>query len=238
MNLAREDLFRLVWALPMVRVGTLLGVSGSAVLKACRKRGVPVPGRGHWAKVRHGQTPPVPELPTATEAHTPVVVREAFAATLAETLSRLTDGDFFSSERHRLAADDAPLGHPARSLSKTDVVSPQSAPAQAPVPRECLDKVPHVAKAVASQLNLGARPSLTMLISLARQQEDLRLVKQLVSEVIRVRSECDAAASGILSLWVLAAEETLAAADPVHAIVRACGVSAPSPQVTSRWWES
>ncbi|NMY00733.1 hypothetical protein HBO43_29585 [Pseudomonas veronii] len=45
-----EELFEKVWQTPMVKLAHEIGVSDVAVAKACRKAGIPLPGRGHWAK--------------------------------------------------------------------------------------------------------------------------------------------------------------------------------------------
>ncbi|WP_413705216.1 hypothetical protein [Pseudomonas sp. Pseusp16] len=44
------ELFEKVWQTPMVKLAHDIGVSDVAVAKACRKAGIPLPGRGHWAK--------------------------------------------------------------------------------------------------------------------------------------------------------------------------------------------
>lgn len=44
------ELFEKVWHTPMVKLAQDIGVSDVAVAKDCRKAGIPMPGRGHWAK--------------------------------------------------------------------------------------------------------------------------------------------------------------------------------------------
>lgn len=44
------ELFEKVWQTPMIKLAHEIGVSDVAVAKACRKAGIPLPGRGHWAK--------------------------------------------------------------------------------------------------------------------------------------------------------------------------------------------
>lgn len=51
----RDDLYGLVWSKPMRQVAKTFGVSDVALAKICRRLGVPVPGRGHWARVTAGQ---------------------------------------------------------------------------------------------------------------------------------------------------------------------------------------
>jgi hypothetical protein len=63
LTLSREDLYELVWSKPMVELAADLGLSDVALAKRCGKLGVPVPGRGYWARVAAGQEPHRPTLP-------------------------------------------------------------------------------------------------------------------------------------------------------------------------------
>ncbi|WP_413795152.1 MULTISPECIES: hypothetical protein [unclassified Pseudomonas] len=56
------ELFEKVWETPMVKLAQDIGVSDVAVAKACRKAGIPLPGRGYWAK-QEKQRPRKPKLP-------------------------------------------------------------------------------------------------------------------------------------------------------------------------------
>jgi hypothetical protein len=62
----REELYQKVWEQPLLKVAEEYGVSAVALGKTCRKLSVPVPGRGHWAKLVHGKEgtkkPPLPKL--------------------------------------------------------------------------------------------------------------------------------------------------------------------------------
>jgi hypothetical protein len=62
----REELYRKVWEGPLSKVAEEYGVSAVALGKTCRKLSVPVPGRGHWAKLAFGhegvEKPPLPKL--------------------------------------------------------------------------------------------------------------------------------------------------------------------------------
>jgi hypothetical protein len=61
-----------------LKVAEQYGVSSVALGKVCRKLSVPVPGRGHWAKLAHGKPgAKKPALPTLDRA--PVVYRSARA---------------------------------------------------------------------------------------------------------------------------------------------------------------
>ena len=63
LTLSREDLYELVWSKPMVELAQDLRLSDVALAKRGRKLGVPVPGRGYWARVASGQEPHRPTLP-------------------------------------------------------------------------------------------------------------------------------------------------------------------------------
>lgn len=62
MELTREDLYELVWSMPMTKVGEKLGVSDVAVRKVCVKMKIPRPPQGYWLSERL-QKRPRPVLP-------------------------------------------------------------------------------------------------------------------------------------------------------------------------------
>lgn len=74
----REELYRKVWEQPLLKVAGEYGVSAVALGKTCRKLSVPLPGRGHWAKLAHGhegiRKPPLPKA-----ADLPVIYRSPVA---------------------------------------------------------------------------------------------------------------------------------------------------------------
>ena len=53
--MTRSELFGIVWKEPLAALAPKLGMSKPTLLKLCRMHNVPVPGRGHWAKVKAGQ---------------------------------------------------------------------------------------------------------------------------------------------------------------------------------------
>ncbi len=70
LTLSREDLYELAWSKPMTELAKDFGISDVALAKRCRKLGVPVPGRGYWARVAAGQTPRQPKLKQRNEKAT------------------------------------------------------------------------------------------------------------------------------------------------------------------------
>ena len=63
--MTREQLYELVWSLPMTEVAKRLGVSGSYMARVCTQLSVPRPKLGYWAKHAVGKAPPKPALPKA-----------------------------------------------------------------------------------------------------------------------------------------------------------------------------
>ncbi len=55
--LGDEELTRLVWTKPLTELAKLFGISNVAVAKHCRKKGIPLPGRGFWRQVETGRIP-------------------------------------------------------------------------------------------------------------------------------------------------------------------------------------
>jgi hypothetical protein len=71
-SLNREQLYELVWSEPVARVAERYGLSGTGLRKLCLRNGIPVPPRGHWAKVAAGRATERPPLPSkAQQQHLP-----------------------------------------------------------------------------------------------------------------------------------------------------------------------
>src|SRR5579885_2269707 len=62
---SREQLYELVWSVPMVRVADRFKVSGSYMARVCSALHVPRPERGYWAKLAVGKAPEKVSLPDA-----------------------------------------------------------------------------------------------------------------------------------------------------------------------------
>jgi hypothetical protein len=66
----RDELYEQVWSKPMREVAKRHGVSDVALAKICRKLGVPLPGRGYWAKKAAGHQMTRPQLRTLPPGET------------------------------------------------------------------------------------------------------------------------------------------------------------------------
>jgi len=65
---SREEMHRKVWTTPLLKLAKEIGVSDVALGKACRRAGIPLPGRGHWA-IPERKRPGPPKLPPLKEPH-------------------------------------------------------------------------------------------------------------------------------------------------------------------------
>ena len=68
--MTRNELYALVWATPMRSVAKEFGISNVALAKRCRRMGIPVPGRGYWAKKAAGKKVKLISLPKAIPGKT------------------------------------------------------------------------------------------------------------------------------------------------------------------------
>ena len=63
--ISREELYELVWSVPMIKVGEKFKLSGSYMARVCSTLRVPRPERGYWAKLAVGKAPEKTALPDA-----------------------------------------------------------------------------------------------------------------------------------------------------------------------------
>ena len=97
----REELYRKVWEQPLLKVAEEYGVSSVALGKTCRKLSVPVPGRGHWAKLAHGHAG-VKKPPLLKLDKVPVIYRSPVVQ--KKTTSSGQDDPEFAAIDHLLSS--------------------------------------------------------------------------------------------------------------------------------------
>ncbi len=64
----REQLYTEVWSVPMIHLSRRYGLSGPGLRQVCVKLGIPIPARGHWARLAAGHNVPRPSLPPVAAA--------------------------------------------------------------------------------------------------------------------------------------------------------------------------
>lgn len=74
-SLDREALYDRVWSEPVDRLAKSWGLTGRGLGKLCARLRIPVPPRGYWARVQHGQRVPRTPLPKTSEGLPKVTIR-------------------------------------------------------------------------------------------------------------------------------------------------------------------
>ena len=230
MMLSREQLYLLVWNHSLGYLGGKLGVSGNAVAKACRKRHVPVPGRGPRARVRHGQVPERTPLPEVAGPVASLPVREEYAEGIQALLDQLTEH-----------ADDVPkvsavneIPRPAREPIDDGSAIPESQamPERARPGRRPRGVVPvrvalprqdsRSGQTVAMTADLSEMPQFATLRQLAERLDACRSVERLLVAIEQEQASLDAATRAPVQLWLQAARRALGPVDPVTEVVKHC----------------
>ena len=67
LSLSREEIYARVWATPTTTLAAEFGVSDVALAKTCRRKQVPLPPRGYWARKAASQTVKPTPLPPFVE---------------------------------------------------------------------------------------------------------------------------------------------------------------------------
>lgn len=80
-TLTREQVYELVWTTPIQKLAREWGISDVGLAKILRGMDIPRPGRGYWAKVAAGETPPRARLPATSD---PSNVLRVFRSPLAD----------------------------------------------------------------------------------------------------------------------------------------------------------
>jgi len=106
--LTREELFARVWSLPLVQLARQFGISDVALGRMCRRRNIPCPPPGYWAKYRAGRPPPKPPLPPPLgKISRPALFTLASTSSTPSTPERMVPADLtnFNVEQLLAAAD-------------------------------------------------------------------------------------------------------------------------------------
>jgi hypothetical protein len=99
-ELTREELYAQVWAEPMTSLAQRYGLSDRGLAKICTRMGIPVPGRGYWARVQSGQVPLQAKLPKIKARQKAVVNLNKRGHILEETKELQDVAGYIESEMH------------------------------------------------------------------------------------------------------------------------------------------
>ena len=99
-ELTREELYAQVWAEPMTKLAQRYGLSDRGLAKVCTRMGIPVPGRGYWARVQSGQVPLQAKLPKIKARQKAVVNLNKRGHILEETKELQDVAGYIESEMY------------------------------------------------------------------------------------------------------------------------------------------
>ncbi len=104
-TLTRQQLYELVWSVPMRRVAAQYGLSDRGLAKLCERHRIPAPGRGYWAKKAAGHRvskASLPALPTAPATLDAVILGPRVRAPVTTASEILTRQSGFEGARGNL----------------------------------------------------------------------------------------------------------------------------------------
>ncbi len=224
--LSRAELYQRVWSMPVLRLAQEFGVSDVALAKACRRRNVPLPPRGYWARRAVGQSVLPTALPPPLPAHDrPVVFRSKPSVTAPQPRARAEVKPPIKS------APAAPSLHPvadrvrkALLLSKphacgrvriqdTGLPHIVASPRQASQVAYFVDSL--IAEARRKQIDVAVAPGTTRPLEFRRGKQSVQFY---IEEELRARPGRDLSPSGRLT-FQLAVQLKQAADTPAEDIL-------------------
>jgi len=158
-ELTREELYAQVWAEPMSKLAKRYGLSDRGLAKTCARMGIPVPGRGYWAKVQSGQVPPQAKLPKIKAGQRSTVVLNKRGHILEETKEYQNVEEYIESEIN----------------SENQIF----------VPDELIDPLPLIEKTAKSLRGAGADDH-GMVSPRAKHCLDIRIGKESIDRAARI----------------------------------------------------
>src|SRR5690554_3372885 len=85
--LSRAELFELVWREPAIKVAERFGITGTGLRKVCDRHDIPVPPRGHWAKVAANKKVTRARLPRPGEGDERVILNHGGRSSNGQAVS-------------------------------------------------------------------------------------------------------------------------------------------------------
>jgi hypothetical protein len=116
-ELSRVELYEKVWSIPMRKLAKEFGMSDVGLAKLCRRHAIPLPGRGYWARIQHGQMSPKDSLPALADTKLDAITICQSEPKRRGYLDR-PDGEETPTIR---VNDDRPVTHPVVARIKDSI---------------------------------------------------------------------------------------------------------------------
>jgi hypothetical protein len=130
-TLSRQDLYELAWSKPISELAKDFGISDVGLAKRCKRLGIPLPGRGYWARVDAGQSPYRPKLPKREEQwhdESALTVGPSEFTPVAATLATVSSTTSESEDPNAVSARIAALAlEPTATIPETLAVVKRTA---------------------------------------------------------------------------------------------------------------
>jgi hypothetical protein len=224
--LTREEVHCLVWSRPAVFIAAMLGISSGSLARSCKRRGIPMPDRGYWQRLKAGQV--LSRLPlelVETELPMPWACTPELERLLAEFgLPRLAPPA--SVAELGSAAGKVQVEHDSIGLVKTP-------PKDRPKPDA--NEARPMSQAGPDDLWQGDDAPIVMArIWLAREQE-LASLERLCVQLEGTAQDQPAAVRAAMRAWVATIREHMDAMRPIAGFIGLCNRLAEGREVRT-WW--
>ncbi|MES2063603.1 MAG: hypothetical protein V4456_16870 [Bacteroidota bacterium] len=88
-TLTREEIYQLVWTMPMTAIAKIYQISDVGFRKICVRMKIPIPTSGYWSKVQAGHRLSRPSLPPAPKGNNAASLKERLPSTPVSIPSEL-----------------------------------------------------------------------------------------------------------------------------------------------------
>lgn len=220
----REQLYWLVWSVPVIHLCELIGVSSTSVRKACITRQVPLPDRAYWLRKRYGHDvtlTPLKSLDPSSPANRPWRIGPDHVEEIDTLLRHRAE---LGSQVKMASLPSAETGAPdgsAIAWSQSDRRSEQRSRIHDPggheVPRS-------IEQSCRSEPQIDrARPQMPDTVkNLAHALQTRVAMEQFIAALKEAGVESDSAASAVLTIWLIEADKVMSRSDPVAAVLETC----------------
>lgn len=225
--LTREEVHCLVWNRPAMLVAALFGISGGSLARSCRRRGIPMPGRTYWQRVKAGHVlARLPLEPVETELPMPWACTPEVERLLAELgMPRLRP--LTGNQGSCPAVIEPPAKRAAINIAETPSEgAPMAAAAAVASPSS---------RAAAHDLWQRDDAPIDTAIAWLTQEREHASLDRLCVQLQNMADMQPAAVRSAMQAWVAIVREQMDAARPIAGFISLCNRLVEGREVRA-WW--
>ncbi|WP_457443757.1 hypothetical protein [Roseateles sp. P5_E4] len=215
--MTRQELYELVWTMPVIHAARSVGLSDKGLANKCKALNVPMPPRGHWARVSAGASIPRTPMPESSEA-------DAQALKVLADID-IADGAVGASLKGRIA-QKAPSGEAGGDGTRLDegmwLSANRSAPRASPEAAWPSTSVVRSKQTPEQSLSAtrNAAIDLAFIRTVASELQDMRAIESLVQAAIAHAIHGRQGDARCVLNWAAAVRAKLAERDPIAVLLR------------------